>query len=213
MSAILSSHSLSDGTNCLINGSIESTADEDCGEFSALARAKIDNLKPKAIDTARLKPVPELPAEPSTPPAVQAPQLAAPTPAGWRYTCQDGSGAQQCGVISVAAGNGSPKQEAMKVTAVFSKSGKNVLIRILTPNGVYVPEGVLVSIDGNKIGRIQLTRCLPEVCMAVAELTKSTLRKLKRGNGLRVVIYEGPGTEIAFNFRLNGFTRAISQLN
>ncbi len=123
-----------------------------------------------------------------------------------------------------------PKQQCGMVQTVKSKERKNLglsiiifrttrkdktegaLLRVLAPSGVFLPNGLAMEIDGKAQGRIGFLRCLPNGCIAQAELTKELLGALKSGTSANFIIYEAPGRGLALGVSLKGFTAAYKAL-
>ena len=78
--------------------------------------------------------------------------------------------------------------------------------------GVFLPTGVALEIDGTAVGRVPFNRCLPQVCMAIAEASPETLEKLKKGKEANFIIYEAPGIGLPMKLSLSGFTASLSAL-
>ena len=85
-------------------------------------------------------------------------------------------------------------------------------MRVIAPIGVFLPTGVALEIDGNAVGRVPFTRCMPQVCMAFAEASPETLAKLKKGKSANFIIYEAPGMGLPMNLSLEGFSASLAAL-
>ena len=84
-------------------------------------------------------------------------------------------------------------------------------MRVIAPIGVFLPTGVALEIDGNAVGRVPFTRCMPQVCMAFAEASPDTLEKMQEGQGsANFIIYEAPGIGLPMKLSLEGFSSARS---
>ncbi len=77
---------------------------------------------------------------------------------------------------------------------------------------MFLPTGIALEIDGEAVGRVPFTRCLPQTCMAFAEASPPTLAKMKKGNNAKFIIYEAPGLGIDMAVSLKGFTAALDEL-
>ena len=98
---------------------------------------------------------------------------------------------------------------------VKTKAGDKTQInmRVIAPIGVFLPTGVALEIDGNAVGRVPFTRCMPQVCMAFAEASPETLAKMKKGNLANFIIYEAPGIGLPMKLSLEGFSAALGELD
>ena len=89
---------------------------------------------------------------------------------------------------------------------------QNTMMRVIAPIGVFLPTGVALEIDGEAVGRVPFTRCLPQVCIAFAEASAPTLDKMKKGAKANFIIYEAPGIGMSMELSLKGFTAALNNL-
>ena len=86
------------------------------------------------------------------------------------------------------------------------------LLRVLAPAGVFLPTGLAMEIDGKAQGRIGFLRCLPNGCLAQADITKKLMKAFRKGKNANFIIYEAPGRGIALKVPLKGFTAAYKAL-
>jgi invasion protein IalB len=157
-------------------------------------------------------------------PVAQAGQKAPPvevvgTFGKWTVQCgavQDGKGdaAKQCGMSQVTK---SEKNDKIGLSMVIAKSKQGdktlTMMRILAPIGVYLPTGIALEIDGAAVGRVPFTRCRPTICEALAEASAPTLAKMKQGTVANFIIYEAPGLGIPLKITLEGFSKALAELD
>ena len=160
------------------------------------------------------------------PRANQAPRQQAPkaelvaTHGDWAVQCQEEpaaagaeSGGRACGMFQAAKS----QRQGVGLTLVVVKGeqeGKEVtMLRVMAPIGVYLPTGVALEIDGDAVGRVPFTRCIPQTCMAIAEASEPTLEKMKKGGTANFIIYEAPGSGMAMELSLKGFTAALAELD
>ena len=122
--------------------------------------------------------------------------------------------ARGCAVIQIAQ---SVKQKGVGVSLIIGKlkqGGKTAtMMRVMAPIGVFLPTGIALEIDGQAVGRVPFTRCLPQTCMAFAEARKQTLAKMKKGKKGNFIIYQAPGVGIPLKLDLAGFTAAMTALD
>ncbi len=134
------------------------------------------------------------------------------------------------GKDSGKADKADPKQQCGMVQTVKSKERQNVglsvilfrikrkdkpegtLMRVLAPSGVFLPNGLALEVDNKGLGRIGFLRCLPNGCIAQAELDKKLLKALTTGGKANFIIYEAPGRGLALSVSLKGFTAAYKAL-
>jgi invasion protein IalB len=119
-----------------------------------------------------------------------------------------------CGMIQSAHDE---KRPQLGLTLYISriKQGEKVLtqMRILAPIGVWLPQGVGLDIDGQAIGSMPYSNCLPQVCLARAETSADTLDKFKKGTVANFFIYAGPGAGVPLKISLKGFGKALEALD
>lgn len=127
---------------------------------------------------------------------------------------EGGTGERACGIFQTVRHE---QRQGVALTLVLvqgEQEGKPVtMMRVMAPIGVYLPTGVALEIDGDAVGRVPFTRCLPQACVAIAEASPPTLEKMKKGGKANFIIYEAPGSGIAMELSLQGFTAALGELD
>lgn len=138
----------------------------------------------------------------------------------WRVQCEsvpamEGQPAgRQCGMIQVTKSDKNPKASLTLVMVSTKQNGKVLYnMRVLAPIGVFLPTGVALEIDGNAVGRVPFTRCMPQICMAFAEASPDTITKLKKGKAANFIIYEAPGIGLPMKLSLEGFSASLAALD
>ncbi|HFC05481.1 MAG TPA: hypothetical protein ENJ55_07215 [Rhizobiales bacterium] len=119
-----------------------------------------------------------------------------------------------CAMVQVAL-NAKNKKIGLTLILARLKQGKETatMMRIMAPISVYLPTGVALEVDGAAAGRVPFTRCLPQTCMAFAQVRKETLAKMKKGKKGKFLIYEAPGIGIPIDLDLTGFSSALKSLD
>lgn len=137
----------------------------------------------------------------------------------WKVQCEVLPAAEgqqptrQCGMVQTAQNEKNPKATLTLVMVKAEANGKSMInMRVIAPIGVFLPTGVALEIDGNAVGRVPFTRCMPQVCMAFAEASPETLTKLKKGKAANFIIYEAPGMGLPMLLSLEGFSAALAAL-
>lgn len=138
----------------------------------------------------------------------------------WKIQCETAPAAEgqqpsrQCGMVQSTTNEKNPKA-GLTLVVVRTKAGDKVTynMRVIAPIGVFLPTGVALEIDGNAVGRVPFTRCMPQVCMAFAEASADTLAKMKKGNEANFIIYEAPGLGLPMKMSLEGFSSALAELD
>lgn len=138
----------------------------------------------------------------------------------WKVQCEAVPAAEgqpagrQCGMIQVTKSEKNPKASLTLVIVSVKQNGKSLYnMRVIAPIGVFLPTGVALEIDGNAVGRVPFTRCMPQVCMAFAEASPDTLTKLKKGKEANFIIYEAPGIGLPMKLSLEGFSASLTALD
>lgn len=138
----------------------------------------------------------------------------------WKVQCEtlpamDGQpGGRQCGMIQVTQSEKNAKATLTLVIVSTKQNGKQLYnMRVIAPIGVFLPTGVALEIDGNAVGRVPFTRCMPQVCMAFAEASADTVSKLKKGKQANFIIYEAPGIGLPMKLSLEGFSASLAALD
>ncbi len=121
--------------------------------------------------------------------------------------------ARQCGMVQSTQNEKNPKATLTLVLVKTEANGKSIInMRVIAPIGVFLPTGVALEIDGEAVGRVPFTRCMPQVCMAFAEASPDTLAKLRKGNSANFIIYEAPGMGLPMTLSLDGFSASLAAL-
>jgi len=137
----------------------------------------------------------------------------------WKVQCETPPAAEgqtptrQCGMVQSTASEKNPKA-TLTLVLVKTKAGdkETINMRVIAPIGVFLPTGVALEIDGNAVGRVPFTRCMPQVCMAFAEASAETLDKMKKGGEANFIIYEAPGIGMPMKLSLEGFSASLAAL-
>ena len=138
----------------------------------------------------------------------------------WKVQCEtvpaiEGQPAgRQCGMIQVTQSEKNAKATLTLVIVRTVQGDKAIYnMRVIAPIGVFLPTGVALEIDGNAVGRVPFTRCMPQICMAFAEASPDTLSKLKKGKLANFIIYEAPGIGLPMKLSLEGFSASLAALD
>lgn len=143
------------------------------------------------------------------------------THGNWKVQCEVGQqGAEgeaakrQCGMVQTTVSEKNPKANlTLVMVKTVAGDKQQINMRVIAPIGVFLPTGVALEIDGNAVGRVPFTRCMPQVCMAFAEASPDTLAKMKKGKEANFIIYEAPGIGLPMKLSLAGFSAAIAELD
>jgi invasion protein IalB len=151
------------------------------------------------------------PAPAATPPAAAAP--APPSP--WLKVCNvhPETKAEICVVTQeVRAETGQP---IAAVTIQKLKDEGKYGMGLVVPIHVRLPEGVVLTVDGEKRGAAQYVMCIPPsqqqpaACIAQAEINEDFISSLRKGNELAVVVMNPQNKPIGIKLSLVGFSKTF----
>jgi invasion protein IalB len=122
---------------------------------------------------------------------------------------------KNCGMIQTVQHD---KNKNVGLSVIVSKLKKDtesvVLMRVMAPIGVYLPTGIPVEIDGAALpNRLQFTRCMPRLCEGLGEASPESLKKFMKGGNATFYIYDRPGNGYPLKFSLEGFAKALAELD
>lgn len=131
----------------------------------------------------------------------------------WQVVCRPpppGAKNEICGAVqSVTAED----NQNVGLTAIVQKypDGK-ILMRVVTPLGVFLGKALGVQIDDKHEGHIAFDRCLAVGCQAQLPLEAPLLTKLRSGKTLVFIIYRTQEAGVGIPISLAGFTQALNGL-
>lgn len=131
----------------------------------------------------------------------------------WTVLCDTPPGArgEQCAAVqSVLSEN--QKNIGLTVSALYTADKKQLLLRVVTALGVWLPSGLSLKLDGKQTTRLEFGRCGASGCLAEAVLQENLLQDLKKANMATFVIFRTPEEGIGFPISLDGFKEALSRL-
>jgi|GEM_PF-4991872 len=94
-----------------------------------------------------------------------------------------------------------------------NKEGKVVIregINISAPEGIYLPAGVAVEVDGKAEGRFPYLQCRRGICVTQIELDAKRKKKILSAKKMKLLIYPAPGKGTPFTLSLSGLKDAMS---
>ena len=131
----------------------------------------------------------------------------------WRMVCEvpPGAATEQCSLIQNVVSD--QRAEAGLSVVVLKTADKQVhLLRVLAPLGVLLPLGIVVSIDGEDVGRAYFIRCFEDGCYAEVELDEATIDVLKKGSQATFAFFQSPEEGIGLPIDLTGFSAGFDAL-
>lgn len=153
------------------------------------------------------------------PVAAQTGTTAAEMIGAWEIRCETPPGAPSeiCAMLQIV--NAQDRQNISlavairKLTVQENGQARQLdLLRIQTPLGLLLPSGVGLLVDGEQVGRVPYTRCVPNRCVVELPLTPELLARLKSGNDAIFTVFQTPEEGIGIPISLNGFSAAYDRL-
>lgn len=131
----------------------------------------------------------------------------------WQIRCERPPGAQdeQCYLMqSVTAED---RQEVgLVVYAINLADGEGSLLRVVAPLGVLLPTGLGLRVDEDEVGNVPFMRCLPNGCIADADLDEELIERLGTGDEALFIIFQTPEEGIGIPMSLTGFAEGFDAL-
>ena len=100
----------------------------------------------------------------------------------------------------------------LSVVVFRSADNKAEILRVLTPLGVLLPNGLGLYVDGKDIGRAYFARCFEDGCYAEVILEKQLLDTFKSGKSAVFIVFQAPEEGIGIPVDLSGFSEAFAAL-
>ena len=131
----------------------------------------------------------------------------------WMLRCQPAAGtsAEQCALFQAVAAQDRPNVGLMVILLKVADQ-KTELLRVFAPLGVYLPSGLGLTIDGKNVGVTAFIRCVPDGCIAEAQLSADLLSKLRNGKSATFVIFQTPQEGIGVPVSLKGLGDGYDKL-
>jgi invasion protein IalB len=131
----------------------------------------------------------------------------------WQVRCDTYPGAQgeQCALVnSVISDDGS--NASLTVIVLKIADNKQKLMRVVVPLGVLLPKNLSMKIDDGQAKYALFIRCLPNGCVAEAEIDDKVLEELKKGKSVTFIIFQTPEEGVGFPIDLAGFREGFEKL-
>jgi len=124
---------------------------------------------------------------------------------------QDGTpGARVC-EMAQELGQQESGQRVIRMALQANEAG--AALSIVTPFGLRLSEGVELALGPEPLAEIPFRTCLPQGCIATAELDEVTLDQLGTGETLDVRLTADAGQTVALSLSLDGFAGAWARLD
>ena len=131
----------------------------------------------------------------------------------WQVRCETPPGAQseQCYLTqSVTAED--REEVGLVVYAIKLADGDGSLLRIVAPLGVLLPTNLGLRVDDEDVGNVPFMRCLPNGCIADADLDDELIARLSEGEEALLIIFQTPEEGIGIPLSLAGFADGYEAL-
>ena len=135
------------------------------------------------------------------------------THGAWSMVCSTppGATAEQCAMMQNVVAEERPEM-GLSVVVFRSADNKAEILRVLTPLGVLLPNGLGLYVDGKDIGRAYFARCFEDGCYAEVILEKQLLDTFKSGKSAVFIVFQAPEEGIGIPVDLSGFSEAFAAL-
>ncbi len=130
----------------------------------------------------------------------------------WAKVCQDApDGGRQCiAVHNAAPAEGTPR--ILHISLIKIPEAQRPLLQLSVPLGVWLPQGLSLSVDGSKAVAIPLQICIGNACQVQFEMPDEMLNTFRNGLQGNVKMFNAAGQEVNSPFSLKGFTAALGSL-
>ncbi len=131
----------------------------------------------------------------------------------WSILCSTppGATAEQCALMQNVVAEDRPEL-GLSVIVFKSADNKAEILRVLTPLGILLPNGLGLFIDGKDIGKAYFARCFEDGCYAEVILEKALMDQLKSGKEAVFIVFQTPEEGIGVPVALTGFANGFNAL-
>lgn len=135
------------------------------------------------------------------------------THGAWSMVCSTppGATAEQCAMMQNVVAEERPEM-GLSVVVFRTADNKAEILRVLTPLGVLLPNGLGLYVDGKDIGRAYFARCFEDGCYAEVILEQQLLETFKTGKSAIFIVFQAPEEGIGIPVDLSGFAEAFATL-
>ncbi|WP_163272675.1 invasion associated locus B family protein [Chelativorans alearense] len=128
-------------------------------------------------------------------------------PQGWFKACTKQEEVDVCNVQFMLRANSGQLLTSVNLIEVTGKVNRRVL-QIAVPTGRLVPPGVGLQIDNGNTQKVDYAICVPDRCVAEAQLTDEMVNSFKRGSELTLTSVNFQNQPNPVKVTLQGFTGA-----
>lgn len=135
------------------------------------------------------------------------------THGAWSVICDVpvGASGEQCALLQNVVAEDRP-EVGLSVVILRTADNKAVILRVLAPISVLLPNGLGLNVDGRDIGRAAFVRCYQDGCYAEVILEPALIDTLKSGTSATFVVFETPEEGIGIPVDLTGFSDGFAAL-
>jgi invasion protein IalB len=148
-----------------------------------------------------------------TPASAQQKETVKGTHGAWSMVCSTpaGAAAEQCAMMQNVVAEERPEM-GLSVVVFRTADNKAEILRVLTPLGVLLPNGLGLYVDGKDIGRAYFARCFEDGCYAEVILEKQLLDTFMNGKAAVFIVFQAPEEGIGIPVDLTGFAEGFAAL-
>jgi len=129
-------------------------------------------------------------------------------PDGWFKACTKQEDIDVCNVQYLLRADSGQLLTSINLIEVKGKVNRRVL-QIAVPTGRLIPPGIGLQIDGGNTQKIDYAICVPDRCVAEAQLTDEVVASFKRGSELTLTSVNFQNQPNPMKVTLKGFTGAF----
>lgn len=130
---------------------------------------------------------------------------------GWRVQCNDAGGGIQCRMVQAITMRRT-KKRLVTASIQRNKDGKGAAVLYQLPHGLFLPDGLQVSIDKGRAKALPIQTCDRRGCYAGAPLAAADLTNMRKGKAISLTFKNLTKKNITINLPLNGFGPAYDKL-
>lgn len=129
-------------------------------------------------------------------------------PDGWFKACSKQEDVDVCNVQNIRLSDNGQLLTGVSLIEVKGKVNRRAF-QIAVPTGRLVPPGIGMQVDGGQATKIDYMLCLPDRCIAEAQLTDELVASFKRGSQLTLTSVNYQNQQSPITVSLQGFTDAF----
>jgi len=129
-------------------------------------------------------------------------------PQGWFKACSKQEDVDICNVQNIMVADTGQLLTGISLIEIKGKVNRKIF-QITVPTGRMVPPGIGMQIDGGQTQKIDYMICLPDRCIAEAQLTDNLVASFKRGGQVTFTSVNFQNQPNPIQVSLQGFTGAF----